>query len=721
MKVAIIYNKDMSGVINRFGMQNKERYNPKTVKLIAEALEKGGHNVRVIDGNMHVIESLQEFMSRVVEGERLGMVFNMAYGIQGESRYTHLPAMLEMLGIPYVGSDPEGHALALDKVIAKMIMQQNGIPTPKFWVFSTGEEDMESVEYPVVVKPKMEAVSYGLEIVNCEADLRKAVKYTVEEFQQQALVEQFIRGREFVVGLLGNGEPEAFPVLEIDLGGDPNAIQSAMDKLNMPREKICPANISQKLSDEMIRFSKEAFRILHLKDFARVDIRIDENNNIYILEINSMASLGKTGSYVHAASKAGYDYIRLINRILDIAAVRYFSEDFAFTSDNNVPNKKKLPVSVRVRTYIRSKQENVEKLLTKMVNINTYVRNVDGVNELGKFMSKQLKSLRFEYSSIPQAEVGNILFFSNTKEDKIDVLFLAHLDNSIPFKRHVYFNQKGHKLFGTGIWDNKGGLVILITALRALRFVRILRTMKIGILLTTDENLQGRISSDIIKDISSRAKIVIGLSGAQKDGSLITSRSGAAVYNCQMNLVKAKDAVDVAKANSKFTRLLSKLTKLSDEKEGVIVSPREVKINSNISNLFSHGEAVISVRFNNPQQVEIYDNKIHSLVKKVKSDKIQVQISGETRRNPMMKNEETIRIFKKIKDVADKIDIRILEEHRWSSANICFVDSKKPKIDGLGSPGDVSKDNEEYILQHSLLDRATLLALLLIELKKEDE
>jgi D-alanine-D-alanine ligase len=99
MKVAIIYNKNSTGVINQFGMQNKEVYNPNTVKLVAESLEKEGHNVRIAEGNMYIIEKLQEFMPRVIEGERMGMVFNMAYGIQGESRYTHLPAMLEMLGI----------------------------------------------------------------------------------------------------------------------------------------------------------------------------------------------------------------------------------------------------------------------------------------------------------------------------------------------------------------------------------------------------------------------------------------------------------------------------------------------------------------------------------------------------------------------------------------------------------------------------------------------
>lgn len=166
MKVAIIYNKDMTGVINRFGIQNKEIYNLKTVNMVFDALEAGGHNVELIDGNMHVIEGLQEFMPRSLEGEKQGIAFNMAYGIQGESRYTHIPAVLEMLGIPYVGSNPSGHALALDKVLTKVIMQKHGIPTPSFWTFSEPEEDMKNVEYPVIAKPAMEAVSYGVRIVD---------------------------------------------------------------------------------------------------------------------------------------------------------------------------------------------------------------------------------------------------------------------------------------------------------------------------------------------------------------------------------------------------------------------------------------------------------------------------------------------------------------------------------------------------------------------------
>jgi D-alanine-D-alanine ligase len=112
------------------------------------------------------VERLQNFMPRVIGREQIGMVFNMAYGIQGESRYTHIPSMLEMLGIPYVGSGPSGHSLALDKTITKIIMQKHQVPTPEFWVFSGAGDDLSLVTYPVIVKPKMESVSFGLKVVD---------------------------------------------------------------------------------------------------------------------------------------------------------------------------------------------------------------------------------------------------------------------------------------------------------------------------------------------------------------------------------------------------------------------------------------------------------------------------------------------------------------------------------------------------------------------------
>ncbi len=715
MKVAIIYNKDMTGVINNFGMQNKEIYNPETVKAVADSIEQGGHNLRVLDGNMYLIEKLQDFMPRVIDGERMGMVFNMAYGIQGESRYTHLPSMLEMLGIPYVGSGPEGHALALDKIITKIILQKFSIPTPHFWVFSTGDEEMADVTYPCIVKPKMESVSYGLKVVYNEDDLREAVKHIVHEFRQQALVEQFIRGREFCIGLLGNNEPEVFPVLEIDLNNDPDAIQTETDKLNNPRRKICPANISPELAEKMRYLSKECFRVLGLRDFARVDIRMDMDENIYVLEINSMASMGHSGSYVNAAKAAGYDYPTLVNKILDVASVRYFSESSFYIGGNGGELKNKVPLSVKTRIFLRSRQDQTEKILKQMVGTNTYFRNVERVNTLGRLLIQQLTPLGFSCQILPQVEIGNVHLFTNSNSDEYDILLLGHLDSAVPFTKHIDYHATEHRLYGTDIWDNKGGLVIMIDALKALRYSRILRKKKIAILLISDNSLQGTITKDIVFDISGRAKRVIGLNGASHDGAVITSRSGAAVYTIQMTLKRSETAQNVAEANIQFANLLRKLVQLSSEKEGIIVVPNHIRMHSSIGSPSAYGEIILSVRYNNPEHGDILDRNIKQNVRKYRNDVIHFQIEGSLRRNPMFKSGETERFYQSIKKIGNLIDIRIPEEHRWNASDICYINYNVPGIDGFGPAGDSTHDGNEYIIRHSLVERAALLALIINE------
>jgi len=722
MRIAIIYNKDLSGVINKFGMQNKEKYNPQTVRLAAVALEQGGHNVAVIDGNMDVIEQLQDFMPRVMEGERMGMVFNMAYGIQGESRYTHLPAMLEMLGIPYVGSTPSGHALALDKIITKIIMQKNGIPTPGFWIFSKADEDMSSVVYPVIVKPKMEAVSYGLKIVDNENDLREAVKFTIDQFKQQALVEQFIRGREFCVGLLGNNPPEAFPIIEIDLEGDPDAIQSVEDKKKKKREKICPAPISEEIAKKMVEYSTKAFNSLQLRDFSRVDIRMDENEDIYLLEINSMASLGRTGSYVNAAAVAGYDFNALINRILDVAAVRYFAESSIFNKSEDMKGfSKKLPLPVRIRTYISSRKDIIEKTLKEMVNTNTYVRNVDGVNHLGTIIKREFSPLGFEHQVYPQVEVGNILFLDNCGGDNYDILLLCHLDNPTTLAKREFFKVTEQRIYGTGVWENIGGLAVIITALQSLRFVRMLRKLKIGILLTTDDTLQGRITQNLVQTKTRTAKHIIGMKGGGLDGTIVSSRSGAAVYNCSMSMKENGHAEDVSRAVHILSKIVNNWTAMTNESKGLVAVPTEMNLRSNIMGHYANADIVLSIRFGDIDQMNTIDKKIRSSMTAKDRGIIYFQIEGGIRRPPMNKTEAIDGFYDIIQKIGQTLDVRIIEEHRWGSADICFAGSRKPMIDGMGPLGTKTKGRDEYILRHSLLERSALLALTLMEIGLEKD
>lgn len=712
MKVAIIYNQDFSKVIYKFGMQNNEKYNPKTVKAVAKALEKGGHNVNIIDGNMHMIEELQDFMPQVVDGEQMGLVFNMAYGIQGESRYTHIPSMLEMLGIPYVGSTPAGHAMALDKVITKIIWQKHGIPTPKFWVFNSINDDMSDVEFPVIVKPKMESVSFGLKVVHNIDDLKESVKFVVDEFKQAVLVEQFIRGREFAVGLLGNSPVEAFPVLEIDLNNDPNAIQTLDDKKSKPRPKICPANIPEELAKKMQNISIDAFNALHLRDFARVDIRLDEKGEIHLLEINSMASLGESGSYLKAASAIGYNFSSLVNKMLDVAATRYFTmEEHEQVVSNTI-----VPLSSRIRGFLRGRQTQTEKFLEKIVNSNSWVRNVEGVNNIGAYLVKEFRSVGFQEKIYPQLEIGNTILLTNTIDDHYDVLFLDNIDTSERISDYEHYYATEQKIFGSGVWENKGGIAILLSAMRALKFTRRLNKKKIAILLTTDNSIKGKFSKGIVEKLSENATYTIGLKGAFRDGGLVGSRSGSGIYTCFMKMKKSNDAGDVSLTQSKFLQFVKKAVDQTNIEKGFIVSVANSKLEASLNEPFSHGEVMLSIRYQTLEDYKEFENKLKRLIPKSDMKLLNLHMEKGESRPAMSRTKEREELWKNIKSLSKKMGIRLLDEHRWSSSDICFVPLEKSVIDGMGPVGAKPKNNSEYILRHSLLERALLLAMTVHEL-----
>jgi D-alanine-D-alanine ligase len=259
-----------------------------------------------------------------------GMVFNMAYGIQGNCRYTHVPAMLEMAGVPYTGSSPLGHALALDKVITKRLLREAGIPTPNYRVLRSPEDSTAGLHFPVVVKPRHESTSFGLQLIADPAAVAAAVEAIVVKYQQEALVEEYVAGREVCVALLGNDAgTEIFPLVEHDFGDRSVQLVTCDDKMhkvNTEPGKLCPASLPEALAAQLRDIALATFRVCHCLDYARVDIRLNAEMNPFVLEINSMASLGPTGSYMLAAKTAGYSFDALIGRILDVAHRRYFAK-----------------------------------------------------------------------------------------------------------------------------------------------------------------------------------------------------------------------------------------------------------------------------------------------------------------------------------------------------------------------------------------------------------
>ncbi len=329
MKIAIVHNIKQSGVINRFGRLNKEMYFRDEIDAFIQALRESDHFVEEFDGDKYLLQKLEEFLPPIVQGEPLNcLVFNLAYGIQGNSRYSHIPAMLEMSGLPYTGSGPMTHGLALDKEMTKRILMQAGIPTPQFIMVEKNGRVEESLihdlRFPVIIKPKDEAASFGISVAHNHSELMINIGKTLLEFDQDILVEEFVDGREVNVAILGNGESaEVFSPVEIDFSASGDSFQSHSGKKGGRYGHICPAELNHDLTEKLKSITKATFKVLKCNDYARVDFRLDQQMNPYVLEINSMAAIHRNGSFFHAAKNAGYSYKAMLQKMVEVAISKY--------------------------------------------------------------------------------------------------------------------------------------------------------------------------------------------------------------------------------------------------------------------------------------------------------------------------------------------------------------------------------------------------------------
>jgi len=326
VKIAIIRNTPEAQVFARRGRQNREFYKESDIEAARDALAGLGHEVAVFEGDATLAESLRRAYARP-DGAMPDdlLAFNMAYGIQGECRYTHVPSMLEMLGVPYLCSGPRAHTISLDKYLTKVLLDRAGLPTPPFQLLTSPSDELDDgVSYPVVVKPQFESTSFGMRIVGDGAELAEAVSAIEAEFKQPALAEVFVEGREVNCGILGNDPPLALPVLEIDFGGavGQDAVVTFEAKKQRTVTHICPADLPARTSEAVRDLAVRAFRTLGCRDLARVDFRIDQNGRPWILELNSMAAIHPDGSYYDAAKTLGWSYPEMLRRLLEAAVAR---------------------------------------------------------------------------------------------------------------------------------------------------------------------------------------------------------------------------------------------------------------------------------------------------------------------------------------------------------------------------------------------------------------
>jgi len=326
MRIALVLNT------RRVESEFEVEYDPPhTVELIKHGILSTGHEYVFIEADENFVENLKAL--------KPDLVFNRAEGLRGDSRESHVPAILEMLGIPYVGSNVLTTAVGLNKAWAKRVLLYHGLSTPEFYVCKSYKE-AERIRggFPYILKPSEEGSSMGVSeenVVHNNTQLRLKLNQMIEEYQQPILVEQFIQGREFSTGLLGRPgqDPEVLSILEIDFSKFPEVGgvfgQRAKTVLDSLDHYICPAQIPKKLKTLLERLSINVWYALDVKDFARIDFRMNDKEEFFFLEINPLPGMdfdteeNDLSFYPYMAMKSGYTYDELIRRLLESACARY--------------------------------------------------------------------------------------------------------------------------------------------------------------------------------------------------------------------------------------------------------------------------------------------------------------------------------------------------------------------------------------------------------------
>jgi D-alanine-D-alanine ligase len=293
-----------------------------TVDRIAKALRAAGHRVVMMPYGPGLLSKLQR--------DHVDIVFNIAEGWDGRCREAIVPAILESLGIPYTGSDPLTLAVCLDKAVTKAIVSSYGVPTPKAVKIESAADLPEYVdeEFPLFVKPAYEGSSKGVRHsskVNTREELVDMVNWITGTYRQPALVEEFLPGREFTVGILGNRQLETFPIMEVrpSLEIEPESFVYCYDTKHNNLEKfLCPAPISDELAGRILDVAIRSFRVLECRDLARVDVRLDGAGNPHFLEINPLPGLSTVSLFPIVAMAGGVSFEDLVRRILETAATR---------------------------------------------------------------------------------------------------------------------------------------------------------------------------------------------------------------------------------------------------------------------------------------------------------------------------------------------------------------------------------------------------------------
>ncbi|MFH1607231.1 MAG: KamA family radical SAM protein [Nanoarchaeota archaeon] len=330
-RIAVIFNLKRDAEVDKPEDWYAEFDDITIPNAIKSSLAKNGYQVELLEADENIFEKLKK--------GNYNFAFNIAEGMNGTSRESQIPAILDMLKIPYNGSGVLTQAITLDKRRKKELLLYHGINTPKFQLFKTTYQKLNpELQFPLIVKPNFEGSSKGIRnnsIVSNEEELRKMVKFVINNYKQAALVEELLEGREFTVSLIGNN-PKVLPIVEVTFDYLPEHIQK-IDSYevkwfwdnpnNTTNPIVCPAKISKDLENKIKRVAVRTFKALECADFCRIDLRLDNRGIPNVLDVNALPGLipdpKENSRFPKACYADGMTYDDIINTIFNEAMKRY--------------------------------------------------------------------------------------------------------------------------------------------------------------------------------------------------------------------------------------------------------------------------------------------------------------------------------------------------------------------------------------------------------------
>lgn len=343
MKVAIVFNEPYAEILDPYAIScppdfiNSDVFKLRGTDIIAEyeqlaiSLRNKGYDCYILN----ILDNL-DILIKDIEKNNPDVIFNLIEIYKDKAGLEkNFAAFFELAGIHFTGATTKSLGLCQNKYLSKQILSANGIKVPNYRLIKTLSNYYEvKLAYPLIVKPVAEDGSIGIDndsVVDCYDKLADKINNVIKKHKQPVIIEEYIEGREFNVGLIEDDGLINLPISEIDFSNLPPNYHKIVDfnaKWNYKHEcyqktvPICPAKIDKELEERLYEIARKCFNVLEINGYARVDIRVDKNNEIYVLEVNPNPDLSIDAGFFRAAKAKGYTYGDLLETIVKNAINR---------------------------------------------------------------------------------------------------------------------------------------------------------------------------------------------------------------------------------------------------------------------------------------------------------------------------------------------------------------------------------------------------------------